>query len=729
MDYMENLRRSPVFRNSFEPSVSSSTASSAKAPGHGLGGSSPMMGVQLPSEMQHLHLPRRHDSSSTLEAEDFSSYSDNFGDKKTPEEIPVLDERQVTIIVLLARVCSVYDATPKTFVANVLRLHRMGVLESIAFLSDLGLLASSAATSPRNTDAIEQWDLDKGGVGGGMLGFPQSLNVSRYARDFDEIRLIGQGGFGQVFMARHKLDGICYAIKQVRFFNKGFQSPLVQNVLREVHCLARCDHPNVNRYFSAWLEPTWVPMNLYTPYAPPPSSGPVINPLDIQTKNQQLLEDIYRFVDAKSESEGDEDVHTVSNLELSEYQSYTRESFESSNSSVVEFEYDRDISQSNFSCTSFSDLPVYNPKKNGNSISIASSPSSKASSVSRRRSKSFESHHASQMQLATYQTKQTIVSDWNATMDTRTLQIHRKRQQSWCPTPDVPFRNHRAGSFLAIEGNGADAPGSELSPAFTYQITLYIQMFLCEQSTLQDWLDNRNRNVGRVDFHASLRLFRQLVNGIKHVHENGIIHRDLKPSNVFMTREGSLKIGDFGLSKLLAEVMADDPINRGFMPPGNATNGHTQGVGTMSYASPEQVAGTNYDHKVDSFSLGIILLELFCVFGTKMERAQALKDVREDPLAVPEELATTYPEIATLIGHLVAPTSTRWTVEQAHDYLSATFPQVQLEKAREVLELRQQLHENEAKLKEQDAIIEELRRQVAALSHEDRDVCDHRMQR
>ncbi|KDO24538.1 PEK/PEK protein kinase [Saprolegnia parasitica CBS 223.65] len=726
MDYMENLRRSPVFRNSFEPSMSMGKEH------HGRAGSSPIE-VNLPSfaqDMEHLHLPRRHDTSaSTLEADDFSSPSayapEPFGPKeKKADEMPVLDERQVTIIVLLARVCSVYDATPKTFVANVLRLHRMGVLESIAFLSDLGLLAST--TSPRKMDAIEQWDADKGGVNGGILGFPQSLNVSRYARDFDEVRLIGQGGFGQVYMARHKLDGICYAIKQVRFFNKGFQSPLVQNVLREVHCLARCDHPNVNRYYSAWLEPTWVPMNLHaTSYAAPPTSAPIINPVELQTKNPHLLEDIYRFVDAKSDS--DLDGNTTSNLELSEdhYSSYSmsRDSYESSNGSVVEFEFDRDMSQSNFSCTSFSDLPAYDPKSvGGGSVSVTSS------SVHRRRSKSFESStHASRMQLATYQATHTIVSDWNSvnSVDARTLQLQRKRQQSWCA--ETPFRNHRAGSFLAIEGDAP--PTTEMTPAFTYQITLYIQMFLCEQSTLQDWLDERNRNVGRVDFQTSLRLFRQLVNGIKHVHENGIIHRDLKPSNVFMTRDGALKIGDFGLSKLLAEVMADDPMNNcGFMPPASG-HGHTQGVGTMSYASPEQVAGTDYDHKVDSFSLGIILLELFCVFDTKMERARALKDVRGNPPHVPAELATTYPEIAALISHLVAPTCTRWTVEQAHDYLCTTFPQVHLEKAREVLELRQQLHENEAKLKEQDALIEELRRQVAALSQEDTDINDPRMAR
>ncbi|OQS04598.1 heme regulated eukaryotic translation initiation factor [Thraustotheca clavata] len=698
MAFMENLRRSPVFRNSFEPSMSSVHIDSK-----GLGS----------LDMDSLNLPHRHESSAeTLDAESFSTKSFH-DDKKKEESIPVLDERQVTIIVLLARVCSVYDATPKTFVANVLRLHRMGVLDSIAFLTDLGLLTSSSSNSPRNIDAIEQWEQEKGTGTNGLLGFPQSLNVSRYARDFEEIRLIGQGGFGQVFMARHKLDGICYAIKQVRFFNKGYQSPLVQNVLREVHCLARCDHPNVNRYYSAWLEPTWVPMSLNT-YTAPSTTAPMVNPLDIQTKNQQLLEDIHRFVDVKSTDDFHEN-STNSDHDISEsYNSLRRESFESIEGSVVGFEYERD-SFSKLSCTSFSDLPVYDPSK-------AASFNDKI--PSRSRSKSSEHHF--QMQLATYHNNKHIVNDWN---QTRALQVLPKRQQSWGSLSENKFnRNQRAGSFLALEGNERPSESNDLSAAFTYQVTLYIQMFLCEQSTLQDWLDNRNRNIGVVDFRESLRIFRQLVDGIQHVHDNGIIHRDLKPSNVFMTREGSIKIGDFGLSKLLAEVMADDPMNFSYMPNSSNANGHTQGVGTMSYASPEQVAGTHYDCKVDSFSLGIILLELFCIFSTKMERARAFKNVREDAKKVPENLLLSYPEIAELISHLVAPTSTRWTVKQAQDYLATTFPLVQLENATEVLELRQQLQENQTKIKEQDALIAELRRQVASLTHDD-DVHDERMKR
>ncbi len=199
---MENLRGSPIFRNSFKTS-SPSKLFAAKRP------ISPVEVNIAPftNRMQPLHHPRSRDpTSSTLGTDDLENISASFGasskDKISSgvEDVPLLDERQVTIIVLLARVCSVYDATPKTFVANVLRLHRLGIIESVSFLTDLGLLNASSSVSPINSDRIEQWEADKN-----ILSLPQSLNVSRYARDFEEIRLLGHGGFGEVFMARNKL--------------------------------------------------------------------------------------------------------------------------------------------------------------------------------------------------------------------------------------------------------------------------------------------------------------------------------------------------------------------------------------------------------------------------------------------------------------------------------------------------------------------------------------------
>ncbi|KAH9190716.1 hypothetical protein AeNC1_007316, partial [Aphanomyces euteiches] len=616
MDYAETLRRSPVFQGSFEPSKNdlSSHRGRHDSPFH--------EGSGRRHELQpfNLDLPKRH----------ASPHRTAPPEKAATEDIPVLCERQVTIIVLLARVCTVYDATPKTFVANVLRLHRLGIIDSIAFLSDLGLLPTSPVSSPRNSDYIELWDHDNS-----LDIFPQALNMSRYARDFDEMGLLGQGGFGQVFKARHKLDGICYAIKQVQFLNKGFQSPLVQNVLREVHCLARCDHPNVNRYFGAWLEPTWMPLGPNLSPAPPSSVS--LSSIETKQEHRELLEDIRRFVDIKSDDEkSGTAVNEFSSLSISR-QSYI--SIDDDENDVA-FEFFAETSvQSNFS-----DLPMFEP----------------------------EGKKKKQSQ----QTTSSLVVEvpQSTPLDLVPIQKTHGRRGSVPLQPWLPRDNKvRSLPRLVAQEVETDANSGADTISFTYHVTLYIQMQLCDQSTLHDWIEARNMRKQPIQVEHNLTLIRQLVDGLHHVHENGIIHRDLKPSNIFMTRDGSIKIGDFGLSKLLAEVMQDQATSGDGLESASVDLRHTQGVGTMSYASPEQVAGQVYDVKVDSFSLGVIVLELFVPFETKMERASTLQDLRVHPCRLPPLVMEKYPKIAILIQHLVAPAAVRWSMPETKAYLAATF--------------------------------------------------------
>ena len=173
------------------------------------------------------------------------------------------------------------------------------------------------------------------------------------------------------------------------------------------------------------------------------------------------------------------------------------------------------------------------------------------------------------------------------------------------------------------------------STPFTYEITLFIQMYLCETLTLEHWLMQRTS----VDVDKIIGVFRQIVDGLAHIHDKGIIHRDLKPSNVFLGRDGFWKIGDFGLSKMIEEE--DEAIGA------TGPRMHSAELGTMAYASPEQIRGDPYDTKTDSYSLGVILLELAIHFGTAMERANVLTNVRDGK--VPEDLNEA---IASLVGQL-----------------------------------------------------------------------------
>jgi eukaryotic-like serine/threonine-protein kinase len=128
--------------------------------------------------------------------------------------------------------------------------------------------------------------------------------------------------------------------------------------------------------------------------------------------------------------------------------------------------------------------------------------------------------------------------------------------------------------------------------------TLYAVMELLEGATLRERLDQSELDVSR-----ALDWAHQIAQGLAAAHERGITHRDLKPENIFVTRDGVVKILDFGLARLDEGGNIDQMNTVARTSPGMI-------IGTVAYLSPEQARGETADHRSDIFAFGAVLFEM-----------------------------------------------------------------------------------------------------------------------
>lgn len=161
-----------------------------------------------------------------------------------------------------------------------------------------------------------------------------------------------------------------------------------------------------------------------------------------------------------------------------------------------------------------------------------------------------------------------------------------------------------------------------------FKTILYISMEYCEKRTLRDLI---KRDLYK-DKEEVWRLFRQILEGLAHIHGLNVVHRDLKPENVFIDAASNVRIGDFGLATTGQHSVHDKASTT---PMQHLHNDMTRSIGTAFYVAPEVRSsfGGTYTSKVDMYSLGIIFFEMCYRPIVGMERAQVLESLRrKEPL-------------------------------------------------------------------------------------------------
>jgi serine/threonine protein kinase len=161
----------------------------------------------------------------------------------------------------------------------------------------------------------------------------------------------------------------------------------------------------------------------------------------------------------------------------------------------------------------------------------------------------------------------------------------------------------------------------------------YLVSELLDGSTLRELFER-----GPLPLRKAIELGVQTAHGLAAAHEKGIVHRDLKPENLFVTKDGRVKILDFGLAKLTHPEPAPDGETQ--------TRGTNPGtvMGTVGYMAPEQVRGTPADHRADIFAFGATLYEMLTgkrAFRKPTSAETMAAILNEDPPAVSQVVSAT----------------------------------------------------------------------------------------
>jgi translation initiation factor 2-alpha kinase 3 len=459
-----------------------------------------------------------------------------------------------------------------------------------------------------------------------LRGYPH-LQTDRYIREFLELEIVGKGGYGKVFKAKHKLDGSFYAVKRIPVSSAKVAKiqehgpKELESMLEEVRSLARFDHNNIVRYHNAWLEYTTIPTDA--------ASTPEITVL----RDDRMLEEAAGFPSFSDE--------LPSKLDSLSFGPFGRT--DNSHGAGVMFES--------------TDPGVGTDALKSETASLLPKGPLKQTRRGKRRGS-----QASQTTVATVSsTKSRMSAVEDVDEDEEDDDIEN------IPRSHIPYSQEPVSEMSDSMVSNSDVPrhltqNLGIGPV----LTLNVQMSLCE-TNLAAFLSSENSTFDNLTadqhcFHPciSLELFNNIVSGVDYLHSKGVVHRDLKPANVFLSLStdrnppyGSVdvstckacpqrerlhvtpRIGDFGLVAALSDSCTISDTS-------------TKPVGTEFYR-PQASGGIS--EKLDVFALGVVAFEMLQKFGTRMERIAALTELRRG--VFPDGFAQSLGDVGTDVQQLI----------------------------------------------------------------------------
>ncbi|GFR96851.1 eukaryotic translation initiation factor 2-alpha kinase 4 [Elysia marginata] len=463
-----------------------------------------------------------------------------------------------------------------------------------------------------NSEEKEEEDFD-------YLASLVASGQSRLASEFDLLKVLGKGGFGDVLKVKNKLDGRFYAIKRIPLNPKS--KAFNKKMKREVKLLSRLNHENVVRYYCSWIE-----ISDDIAHSESSSSRTTPSSLSQMFRSPQVPQPTPQT--AAAAHGGRKGPHIVRSIPLTKTPVLTAAGGGPAGGVVKSANCSFD--------PVIGDVDNLVPRVGDESVEWLTSFDKGVEIID---SSSDEEEDEADVFGTSFMPKM------DRSEDSIVFDTDESPADSNAPSKVTKEAAHTEASIPS--GQEADSEPEEL----TIKI-LYIQMEYCEKSTLRTCIDGGLC----ADQDRMWRLFREIIDGLVHIHGQGMIHRDLKPVNIFLDSQDHVKIGDFGLATdilvkegALLDITMPSPqdqmLSMSRSGLGSGDGNLTGKVGTALYVSPEVMQGgakLNYNQQVDIYSLGIIFFEMcYKSLPTGMERVKTISNLRLPTVELPEDFDKT----------------------------------------------------------------------------------------